>query len=215
MTPPPHDELIDGELIELAEVVLRQADYAVERGTDDSVAYLLAEDQDNVITVTAVLTADDAQTVEPVLTRVLVDRLSDRSVESKKWDGYVIILTSTRPDDDTTEALFSLTYNLNQVRRLIRVGIEPTTAAVARGLRAVLPLSQTPVDAISTEPLAALQARLIADGLDASQVEQALLGFRSQGDRIAPSGSEADEFDEEEEDDQLISTDVEPEDEDA
>ncbi len=199
MTSPPDDGPIDTELVELAEVVLRQAGYAVERGTAEGAAYLLAEDPDNVITASAVLSADDAQTIEPLLTRVLVDRLSDRSLESKKWDGYVIILSSTRPDDDATEALFGITYNVNQVRRLIRVGIEPTTASVARGLRAILPLSHTRVDLILTDPLVALQTRLIADGLDSEQVEQALIAFGGHGGR---PGSVFDEDDVSDADDQ-------------
>lgn len=200
MTAPSEIAFVDSELVELAEVVLRQAGYAVERGAVEGMPYLLAEDQDNVITATAVLSADDVQRIEPALTRALVERLSDSSLESKKWDGYVVILSSTRPDDDATGALFNLTYNLNQVRRLVRVGIEPTTASVARGLRAVLPLSQTRVDAISIDPLAALQDRLIADGLDAQQVEQALTHFRSiDGGQMSTFSSEDNEFVDDEE----------------
>ena len=215
MTSPPDNRLIDTELIELAEVVLRQAGYAVERDDVDGASYLLAEDLDNVITATAVLTADDVETIEPRLTRVLVDKLSDRSLEAKKWDGYVVILSSARPDDDATDALFGLTYNLNQVRRLVRVGIEPTTASVARGLRAVLPLSQTHVDAILTDPMAALQARLIADGLDPEQVERAMLVFSSQGGglALAPESDDIDVMDDDEV--PLIAVEEGSEDEDA
>jgi hypothetical protein len=171
------NQSIDMDLIDLEEVVLRQAGYVVEAGITNGMAYLLAEDKDNVIAASAVLTADDVQLVEPALTRVLVDRLSDRTVEAKKWDGYVVILSSSHPDDDATRALFNITYNLNQVRRVIRVGIEPTTASVSRGLRAVLPLSQTHVEEILTDPMEALRSRLVADGLNPDQVDEAILGF--------------------------------------
>jgi hypothetical protein len=186
----------DNELLELAEDVLRKSGYLVAPTALDGIASLLAEDQDNVVVVTAVLSADDALTVEPFLTRALTGRIATASAESKKWDGYVIILASTRPDDDLTEALFSLTYNLHQVRRLIRVGVEATTAAVARSLRAVLPLSEPMGEGGVIDPLTALEQRLVADGLPPSDVSVAMASFRltaqqSTGADVELSSSDA------------------------
>lgn len=186
----------DTELLDLAEDVLRTSGYLVAPTALDGIPSLLAEDQDNVVVVTAVLSADDVLTVEPFLTRALTGRIATSSAESKKWDGYVIILASTRPDDELTEALFSLTYNLHQVRRLVRVGVEATTAAVARSLRAVLPLSEPMGEGGLIDPLTALEQRLVADGLPANDVSVAMASFRltaqqSAGADVEPSSSDA------------------------
>jgi hypothetical protein len=176
--------LADTELVDLAQVVLGEADYVVRRELINGTPYLLAEDPDNVVVLGAVIDVADVLAIEPVLSEILVKRLAEGTAESKKWDGYVVILTSTRSDEDTTEALFSLTYNLSQVRRIVRIGVDATKAAIARGLRPVLPLRESTGDSALTDPLTALEERLIADGLAPAQVDQAMADFRAQ----APSG---------------------------
>lgn len=180
MTSSPGAATVDTELLELAEVVLHQSGYTVAPLSTDGVSYLLAEDQDNVIVLTTVVSVDDVFAVEPALSRALSGRLASAPAESKKWDGYVIVITSTRPDDSMTEALFSLTYDLNQARRLVRVGVEATTAAVARSLRAVLPLSEPTSEAGLLDPLTALERRLVADGLSTEEVAGAIAAFRAE-----------------------------------
>jgi len=163
-------QLTDEVLVELENVVLRQAGYLVQLESADGINYLLAEDKDNVITASAVLTTESIQLVESVLTRVLIEQMSDHSLEAKKWDGYVVILSSSRPNDEETRSLFNMTYNLNQVRRVIKMGVDPTAASVSRGLRAILPLDVGRDEVILSSPLVALRARLLADGMSPDQL---------------------------------------------
>jgi len=171
---------VDTELLELVELVLRDSGYVVAPMSTEGAPYLLAEDQDSVVVAAAVVGVEDVFAAEPILSRALVGRLAESHSGAKKWDGYVIVVTSSRPDDTTTEALFSLTYNLHEVRRLVRVGVEATTAAVARSLRPVLPLSEAIAEATTIDPLTALERRLVADGLDFDQVALAVASFRAE-----------------------------------
>jgi hypothetical protein len=170
---------VDTELFELAEVVLRQYGFDVDRLTTDGIPYLLAEDQDSVLVLTSVVGINDVMAVEPELTRVLAARVATASIESKRWDCYVIVITNARPDERMGAAISSVAYNLSDVRRLIRVGVDTTRADVERSLRAILPLSgSVGEEEMLYDPLAALGERLIADGLSAPDVEEAIAAFR-------------------------------------
>lgn len=186
MTPPVQPAEVDTELLELAEIVLRQSGYTVERLPIDGVSCLLGEDQDNVIVLAAVVAIEDIFNVEPLLSRLLSSRLTGADAEAKKWDGYAIVITSARPEDSMTEALTALTQNLNQVRRLIRIGVDTTRADVERSIRAVLPLSSVTNGAGLLDPLAALEQRLVADGLDAEEVSDAIAAFRAAAAAAPP-----------------------------
>lgn len=199
MTPPVQPAQVDTELLELAEIVLRQSGYTVERLPIDGVSCLLGEDQDNVIVLAAVVAIEDIFNVEPLLSRLLGSRLTGADSEAKKWDGYAIVITSARPEDSMTEALTALTQNLNQVRRLIRIGVDTTMADVERSIRAVLPLSPVTNGAGLLDPLAALERRLVADGLDAEEVSAAIATFRASAAAEPPvdlqeRGIEGEEF---------------------
>lgn len=180
MTPRAQPAEVDIELLELAEIVLRQSGYTVERLPIDGVSCLLGEDQDNVIVLAAVVAVEDIFNVEPLLSRLLSSRLTGAGAEAKKWDGYAIVITSSRPEDSMTEPLTALTQNLNQVRRLIRVGVDTTRADVERSIRAVLPLSAVTNGAGLLDPLTALEQRLVADGLAAGEVSEAIAAFRAE-----------------------------------
>src|ERR1700681_1449534 len=189
MTSPLTPAAVDTELLDLGQLVLQQAGYTVVRASIEGAPYLVGEDQDNVVVVAAVVTVDDVFAIQPGLSRALVERWAGSAADSKKWDGFVIVLTAASPDDTTTEALFSLTYNLHQVRRLVRVGVEATNAGVARSLRPVLPLSQSISETALSDPLTALEHRIVADGLDADDAALAISTFRAQAGVIGNSGN--------------------------
>lgn len=179
---------VDTELLELAEVVLHQSGYEVVRQSFDGAAYLLGEDPDNVVVLAAVVAVDDVFAAEPALTRVLSTRLAAAPAESKKWDGYVVVITGARPEDAIADVLSSITHNLHQVRRIIRVGVDATTAAVARSLRAILPMSEALGEERLLDPLTALVQRLVRDGLAVDEVDTAIAAFRATTDSRSVSG---------------------------
>jgi hypothetical protein len=120
VTPPFETDI---ELLKLARQVLADSGYRVQDSMCDDIYYVIAEDTDNVVAVTAMLEGGDLIAVEPVLGRALIERLSDTRVGAKRWDGYVILLTSATPTSETSQGLFDLAYNLINVRRLIRVRV--------------------------------------------------------------------------------------------
>jgi len=167
----------DPGLLDLARVVLQQHGYKVATPlAPDTV--LLAEDENNVVAVAAVISPPQIVDVEPIVSRVLTERLVEAHVPEKRWDGYVVLLCAQSADSDQTEALAALANNLRQLRRVVRVGVEPTRAAVARALRPLLPLPTPVSSGTLTDPLELLRGRLIRDGLDPAVVDEVLETFR-------------------------------------
>src|SRR5687767_13156711 len=119
-------DVVDVELLDLAAGVLVDAGYSVTRTTEHGIDLLLAEDADNVVAITAVTSTDAIFDAEPAVTRALASRFAGPGEAPKRWDAYAVLLTSSTPDDAKAEALFSLSYNLKQVRRIVRVGVDAT-----------------------------------------------------------------------------------------
>ena len=168
----------DAGLLDLARVVLEGARYRVTAALSAEPPVLLAEDENNVVAVTAVLSPEQIVVVEPSVSRVLSERLVQAQVPEKRWDGYVVLLCAQRADTEQSRVLAELANNLRQLRRVIRVGVQPTHAAVARALRPLLPLPTPVLGATLDDPLDALSERLIRDGLPADAVAEVVEAFR-------------------------------------
>jgi hypothetical protein len=168
----------DAGLLDLARVVLEEAYYRVTAALDSEPPVLLAEDENNVVAVTAVLSPGQIVGVEPSVSRVLTERLVEARVPEKRWDGYVVLLCAQRADTEQSRVLAELANNLRQLRRVIRVGVQPTHAAVARALRPLLPLTKPVRGATLGDPLDALIERLIRDGLPAAAVAEVVAAYR-------------------------------------
>jgi hypothetical protein len=170
---------VDSEILELLLVVLNDVGYETETVAADNVPLVLAENLDNVVAATAMTTVADLIRVEPMLSRLLVDRLGGARADGKRWDGYVILLTTQPANLEKSETLFGVTYNLRHVRRIVRIGIEPTVAGIARALRPVLPLVHSASADSAFDPLVTLAQRLMTDGVDPESVQRAVARFRS------------------------------------
>jgi hypothetical protein len=168
----------DPGLLELARVVLEHDSYTVTDVPATGGTVLLAEDENNVVVVAAVISPPQIIDVEPLVSRVLTERLVEAHVPEKRWDGYVVLLCAQTADSDQTEALAGLANNLRQLRRVVRVGVEPTRAAVSRALRPLLPLPTPVSSGALTDPLELLRGRLLRDGLDPEAVHDVLEDFK-------------------------------------
>jgi hypothetical protein len=173
----------DAELLDLLVITLERGGYQVQPTTAGDLPVLMAENADNVVAAAATVTVTDLVRAEPLLSRLLVARLGGANPDAKRWDGYVLLVTAQQADMTTSEALFGVTYNLRQVRRLPKTGVEPTLAGVARALRGLLPL--TPPADVETvlDPLSALRERLMTDGVDPMAVQDAIARLMA----VAPS----------------------------
>lgn len=170
---------VDDELLALAGEVLRRSEYVVGRVRDQEIPALIAENADNVLAVTATVTVDAAILAEPILSRLLVQQMGGHDLDGKRWDGYVALLTAQNARTAITGPLFGIAYNLRHVRRLVKVGVEPTLAAVERALRPVLSLPTPPSADELADPLALLRARLIQQGIDREAVESSFARFQA------------------------------------
>jgi len=168
---------IDEELLLLVERVLVGAGYAVRVASAADVPYVLAEDRDNILAVTALLEAGMISSVEPAIASALLEHIKSADAGAKRWDAYVVLLTSARTEDEATRDLFDLAYNLIQVRRIVRIDVKPTIADVSRALRGVLPLASSAAEGVLDDPLASLAARL-EGGLGHATVSAAIESFR-------------------------------------
>ena len=190
----------DDELLAIADTVLTLDGYFTLPASVANVPVLFAEDQDNVLVVAALITTQDVLQAEPDISKALTARLGSVDPGPKRWDGYVVLLTAQQSQDDAVEDLFHLTYNLHQIRRIVRVGVTPTIAGVERALRALLRLPEATGGGVIADPLGAMQSRLIADGLDSDVVGEAMTAFRttyvpSHRGSAAEVDEEADEAD--------------------
>jgi hypothetical protein len=168
---------VDDELLALAHEVLQRSTYAVAEVRDPELPVLIAENADNVLAIATTVTVDAAVLLEPLLSRLLIQRMSERDLDGKKWDGYVALLTSQAAPTATAAPLFGIAYDLRHVRRLVKVAVEPTLAAVERALRPVLPLPAPPSADELADPLAMLEARLKQRGVDSQAVERTFARF--------------------------------------
>lgn len=177
---------VDTQLLELTSMVLADAGYSLEELVVDDVSIVLGESPDNIVVMTATVTVRELVAAESILSRFLVQRLSEASAGGKRWDAYVAVLTRQSADVQTSDTLFGLTYNLRHVRRLLKVGVDPTLAGVARALRALLPLPRVDSMTALNDPLDALAQQLVADGIDEEIVSRSIGHFR--GTNVRSSG---------------------------
>lgn len=168
----------DAELLELARDALARAGYAVEHNVEGVIPTVIAENSDNVVGLAATVTVEGALLAEPIVSKLLVQRMSGQDLNGKRWDGYVALLTSQAAPSSISSPLFGIAYNLRHVRRLVRVGVNATLAAVERALRPVLPLPMPPSADELADPLAALGARLLEQGVTREAVDEAFARFR-------------------------------------
>ena len=167
----------DVGLLELAELVLRAAGYQVFFDDVDHEPILLAENRDNVAVIAAPVAIDGLIDSDPAVSRLLNGRLDHVQPGSKRWDAFAVFLCAQCAGQDQTEALSEISNNLRQVRRLVRVEVEPTKAAVSRALRPLLPLPESPHSGVLKDPLKELEALLIADGIDRDVLDSVLTDF--------------------------------------
>jgi hypothetical protein len=173
-------DIIDVELLEIAEDVLSDAGYRVDRVRHEPLDYLICEDTDGVVAVTAVVSADAVELAESLISERLAVHFAAAEANPKRWDGYAVVLTSGQANDSQSRALFSLSYNLAQMRRIVKVGVDATNAGVQRALRPVLPLASVSEQIAPGDALHILEQRLISDGVPAEYAMLAMAEFRSE-----------------------------------
>ncbi|WP_332642191.1 hypothetical protein [Aeromicrobium sp.] len=168
------------------------------------------ENDDNVAVIAAPVTLEQLFEAEPSVSRLLSEQLVAGPPSRKRWDAFVILLCAQNSTPDHAEAISDLVNNLRFARRLVRVGVEPTKAALSRSLRPLLPPPTATTNQLE-QPLHQLERLLVRDGLDPVAVEDAIRDFelsKPAGAMIANEAAAADG-----EDDPLMSLDLDDEEE--
>lgn len=184
-------ELTDFGLLDLAETVLAGAGYEIQRSRVGLESVLLVENDENVALIAAPVTLDHLFEMEPEVSRVLSERLVAGPPNRKRWDAFVVFLCAQSASSEQTEPISDLVNNLRFARRLVRIAVEPTKAAVSRSLRPLLPLPAASISQLE-DPLRELQRTLVRDGLDPALVETALQDFEVLAPPVADDLAEDD-----------------------
>lgn len=182
VTPPDREALLI-----VAQGVLERTGFGVRiellEGSDRS--WLIAENELFVVGVIAGETLEELKPVESTATETLLTRLGGLNGGGKRWDGYLVLLTSQSWSTVDSRDRVELVYNTRGIRRL--VGAEliadeegDVEAAVGRALRPFLPLAN-PIGADLEDLDEALVKALAVNGVELEPAERYVAAYRAQG----------------------------------
>ncbi len=133
--------LFDDERLAIAADLLGEADFLIQRFDSLGHEQLYAENAYFVVAVTSVASLPEISAAEMQLTEDLLKIANERELGPRRWDLYSIVLCeSDVRRGDSVGILFELTYDTKYVRRIVRVGVKPTTAALREALRMFMPI---------------------------------------------------------------------------
>jgi hypothetical protein len=174
----------DNGYLGIARSILRENGFATATDvSDDGRVVLLAENAYFVLAVAGAESFTDLASREAYASDLLTKRVSGSRASGKRWDAYVVLMASEQGDNDTNAVeLMRMNYNTSDVRRVARMGVEPTPDGVRGVLRAFLPLAAPAVDSTTADPLFALEAQLPRFGVDGTYAARVIAAYRSSGD---------------------------------
>lgn len=174
-------------VLDCVERVLGRAGFAIRieslENTDRS--WLLAENELFALGAIAGQSLEDLEAVEATATEVLLDRLGGRAAGAKRWDAYLVLLTSQRWDSVDDRDRVGIVYNTRGVRRLVSAGIvddeeHELEKLVAEALAPFLPL-RDPLATGLTDLDDALTSALTVNGISEDSARRYVAAFRARG----------------------------------
>jgi hypothetical protein len=138
-----------------------------------------------VIGVIAGDSLNELQPVESVATETLLVRLGGLVGGAKRWDGYLVLLTSQSWTTLDSRDRMELVYNTRGIRRVIGADVVAdeegdVEAAVGRALRPFLPLAN-PIHAHLADLDDSLVRALAVNGVELEDAERYVAAYRAQG----------------------------------
>ncbi len=178
MNNPAQIPLADGDLISLAESILTDQGYFVEK-LDSPLGLLLAENAYFIVAVVAFHTLQDLRAAQGPAEAALAERLETASIGPKKWDAYLVLLTQERaPEDDlTTRELYAINYDTTRLRRIAHTGVSLTSESVSNALAPFVAPLERNAAVIHEGPFARLLTALEARGVDRALANRAIAAF--------------------------------------
>jgi hypothetical protein len=169
-------------LLAVARRVLTRHDFRVnERTLDgpDAATWLLAESQYFLLALAAGESFDDLLVLEGFLAAALTTVFEDGKLGPKRWDSYVVLLSSSGADQRGAPDVVRLQYNTRSLRRLVSLGIPAREDAVAEGLATFLPLPE-PLPGGLRSAFDELVAQLVINGIPEDRATTAVNSYRPQ-----------------------------------
>lgn len=148
----------------------------------DSPTRRLFEDEYNVVGLVVCETCSELIGTWADLQGALVEVISRQvgSLESKSWDGYLVLLTPGMAPSEESE-VEGIRYNTTRVRKLVATGEElQTIADVDRILRPLLPFVQEQGELARESALEALPRLLAARGIPETDTQVLVDAFHEQ-----------------------------------
>jgi hypothetical protein len=173
----------DPGLLAVARRVLTQHGFqASERSLEDAgeATWLLAESDYFLLGVAAGGTFEDLLVLEGYLTAALGVLFGEKDLGAKRWDSYVVLISSTGTDQRGAPDVVRLQYNTRSLRRLVCLGTPAREDAVAEALATFLPLPEPPPGGLPSA-FDELVAQLEINGIPKEQAATAVKNYRSSG----------------------------------
>lgn len=180
-------EILGAEAFTFERVTLRAqtvpADIREREPSFAAVEALLAEDPYFILLILAGPTLDELQVLESTASAHLAERLKERPLGDKAWDGYVVLLTEQRLQDvEDTTGVFDLMYDVSNVRRIVAMGVKPHPESVRRALRPFLRLDRLEVREVLTDVFDDLVDALATEGINRNEAIAAISDFKRRAD---------------------------------
>jgi hypothetical protein len=169
-------------LVEAATRILERSAFKTEHGSLPGVGgpWLLAENEFFAIGVLAGASLHDLAVVDSVAAAAVLDRLGGTEGGAKRWDAYLVLLTSEPSRDADDRERVELVYNTRGVRRIVGQGLSPTDDSVGRVLTPFLPL-RGPLDASLGDIGSDLADALAVNGVDQTRGERYVSAYLDTG----------------------------------
>lgn len=175
---------LDTRLLLLARRILERHGFRVQErqveGLQDA-TWLLAESDFFVLGIAAGLELDDLLLLEGYVVEALGRLLQDNGLGAKRWDSYVVLLSTTGAEERGRPDVVRIQHNTRSIRRIVALGTAAHEEAVASALATFLPLQEPPMQGLRP-PFDELVEQLVLNGVDHDQAEAAVTSYRSQSE---------------------------------
>ena len=172
------------DLMAAASAVLTANGYQAILGRSgwESPSARIFEDQYNVVGVVGFETCNELMRSWPDMQGSMVDLISGNiaQIESKSWDGYLVLLTPGISTADAAE-LESIRYDTTRLRKLVATGDDlrgPTD--IERVLLPLLPLAQERMNLSQSSALDMLPALLANQNIPSETTQLLVQAFQNQ-----------------------------------
>ena len=146
-------------------------------GTQDS-TWVLAESEAFILAVVPASSPDDLAELEAYAATALSEAVSAAEVGAKRWDAYLVLLSSGGENQRGSRTITGIQYNTRSLRRLVQLGVPPEPSAVRRALSTFLPLPDLQAGAPSSA-LDDLLEQLVVNGADRHAAASSIAEFRA------------------------------------